>query len=260
MHYCICLILCISMSHAATFTIPSSELKTISEAMTKAQRNDTIVVKPGVYKEKIIVATSITLISEKPLAAEINGRGRGKVVTLTNESKIIGFDITNGTIGIYSSGESNFIHRCRIRNQNQTGIMVVGQLPLIEDNFIVFNKGSGIHGWDIQSNKFSINHNTIAYNDNNGISIGGSSNVTIENNIIAFNGKVGTKIDEKAKISSIKNCFYENSEIVPLLPASNIADNPEFTNFRKLDFSLSDNSPCKNVASDNTDLGVRIDD
>lgn len=67
-----------------------------------------------------------------------------------NGSSIKGFEIKNGTIGVFSTAAGVKISQCRIVFNQQTGIMCVGNLPTIEDNVIVYNNGSGIQGWDVK--------------------------------------------------------------------------------------------------------------
>ena len=94
------------------------------------------------------------------------------------EATIYGFELRNATIGITSQTWENAMVRCRITGMRESGITCVGHLPKIEDNIIVFNKGSGIQGWDLQAIAgtiaSSINHNTIAFNGNNGIALEGN--------------------------------------------------------------------------------------
>jgi hypothetical protein len=131
-------------------------------------------------------------------------------------------------------------------------------VPLIQDNIIVFNKGSGIQGWNLTSTAASINHNTIAYNLNNGIAVGGASNVIIEKNIVAFNENAGVKTMEPVKTSMSGNNFYKNGIAPPSLPPDNYAADPKFTAPKdKLDFSLQADSPLKSLLANNEEIGAR---
>jgi hypothetical protein len=137
--------------------------------------------------------------------------------------------------------------------------MCVGHLPKIEDNLIIYNKGSGIQGWDVQSTSASISHNTIAMNSNHGISIGGNSSVIVENNIIANNDQFGVKTsDEKVRVTMVSNNFFQNAKFTGFLPVDNYSIEPKFKNAQQLQFTLSSDSRCLGKGSDNQDLGARL--
>jgi hypothetical protein len=241
-----------------SFTVPSNNIETISQALAKAKSGDTIWVKPGIYKDQIKVGSGVTLISETLFKAIINGAGGERVVTLGNKSAISGFYIKNGRIGIYSEGADNSITKCLIHDNHQSGILCVGHLPQISDNIIAANGGSGIQGWDVRSTISTINHNTIVNNGNHGLSIGGNSEVIIENNILAFNEKLSYKIDPTAKAKFIRNNIYLNAEIITALPADNFSFDPMFISPTTMNFMLAKESKCRNMSSDNTNIGARL--
>jgi hypothetical protein len=247
-------------AEAASFTVPSKKAGTITAAMAEAKKGDTVWVAKGVYKEAVSVGPGVALVAKTPLEATIEGMGRENAVTLSNHSSVVGFTVTGATIGVYSSGVGNSVAKCLIHANEQTGIMCVGHLPRIEDNIVAFNGGSGIQGWDVRSTIAAINHNTIVYNANHGLSIGGNSDILIENNIIAFNEKVGLKTEPPVKVELSHNSFFGNTELTPLLPESNFAFDPEFKAPKQLDFSLSSGSKCRDRGSDNENLGSRIID
>jgi hypothetical protein len=239
--------------------VPSKGVRSIVEALKKAQSGDTIRVASGIYQEHFVLSPGIMLQSEKTFAAVIDGKGRGTVVTLSNSNNISGFEIRNGTIGIYSGGHDNRISHCRIVNNIQAGILCVGHLPQIEDVIIAFNKGSGIKGWDVQSIKASLSHATIAYNENHGISLGGNSYVVVENCIIGFNTHSAIDIGvDPVRVDLNYSCLI--SEIPPVFPVlpSNLYADPRFRNPRTMDFTLQDSSRCRGAGSDKQDLGFRI--
>ncbi|MFP4416641.1 MAG: right-handed parallel beta-helix repeat-containing protein [Chitinispirillaceae bacterium] len=245
---------------ARSFTVPSKDAENISEIMVKVKRGDTVFVEEGVYRERIFITPGVSLISKSMLKAVIDGRGRDKVVTMGNHGLIQGFEITGGTIGVYSDAQGNQIKKCLIHGNKQTGVLAVGHLPQIEDNIIVYNHGSGIQGWDVRSTAATINHNTISFNSNNGISVGGKSDIVIENNILAFNERVSLKAQPEVKALLRKNSFFGNTEIVEILPSGNYAFDPLFKAPKSFDFTLKKDSRCKNMGSDNEDLGARLSD
>ncbi len=252
------IILCARGIVASSITVPSKKYLTISQALVKAKKGDTVWVYEGIYKENIIVSSGVKLISRTLFKATIDGVGSENAVILGNASTISGFEIKNARIGVYSEGTDNIIIKCFIHDNQQSGIVCVGHLPKIEDNIIIENGGSGIQGWDVRSTISTINHNTIVYNSNHGISIGGKSDIIVENNIIAFNEKLGLKTEPEVKVKLLKNNFYLNVELIATLPSDNYSFDPMFVSSKAMNFMLSKQSKCRNMASDNKNLGARI--
>jgi len=231
--------------------VPSSQAKTIEHAILLAKSFDTIIVSKGIYYGNILLKANVTLKSENPFEAILDGGGRGTIVTLGGNSSIIGFEIRNGTIGISSSKAVNNIINCKIIRNNQCGIICIGDLPLIQNNIIAFNKGSGILGRDVFSQKATISNNTIAYN-NNGISLSGNSNVIIEKNIIAFNQNFAIKHSENAKTSLSHNDFFKNGISPSFSLENNYNVDPKFISpIKELNFSLNVDSPLKKILFNN---------
>ena len=249
-----------SVASAASVQVPSMGIKTIAEAMMRSRVGDTVWVENGVYHERILVAPGVTLMARSMFEAVIDGGGRGTVVTLGKNTTICGFEIRNGTIGVLSNGSGNQILSCRIVRNWQTGIIVVRHLPKIEDNIIAFNRGSGIQGWDVRSTNVTINHNSIAYNANHGVAVGGSSEFIMENNVVAFNERFGLKnLSEAERIQVTNNNFYGNLRNPRPIPDGNFSFNPAFTSPRtSLNFKSDPAQCCSAKGSDNEDLGSRI--
>jgi hypothetical protein len=243
-----------------TIIVPSSEARNIKAAMAVARLGDTVKVKNGVYRERnLLIAPGVVLVAENLFKAVLDGRGRGTIVTMGNSSTISGFEIRNGTIGVYSESAQAAIVRCRIIHNIQSGVMFVGALPLIEDNFIVYNKGSGIQGWDVRTTGATVNHNTIAFNANHGISLGGNTSITLENNIIAFNDQFGIKpVEETVRVELINNNFYQNARMWITMPAGNTSSDPLFVDPKRFNFNLMNESESVGSGTDNQNLGARI--
>lgn len=245
-------------SITSTLEVPE-KYPTITAAIMNAKKGDTVLVNPGKYREQIFLSPGITLISKSLFKAILDGGGRGTVVTLGNQSTLSGFEIRNGTIGIFSTANAVTVSQCKVMKNQQTGIMCVGNLPTIEDNLIVYNSGSGIQGWDVRTTSASINHNTIAYNGNHGISIGGNSSIIIENNIIAYNSQFGIKpSEESVRIQLLNNNFYQNAKFTNVLPTDNFMFNPVFINAQQLNFMLDKSSRCIGRATDSQNIGARV--
>jgi parallel beta-helix repeat protein len=241
-------------------SVPSVGVKTIGQAMISAKSGDTVWVSDGTYSELVFVKAGVTLAARNTFKAVISGSGKGTVVSLSANSTICGFEIRSGTIGVFSKDAGNAIINCRITGNWGTGIVCVRHLPKIEDNIIAFNRWSGIQGWDIRSTSASINHNTIAFNGNNGIALGGSSDVIIENNMITFNERQGVKLAQTSTRSKlIKNNLFGNLAISRTVPPENFSFDPKFSAPRvKLDFKIETNQPCCMYGSDNQILGSRL--
>jgi nitrous oxidase accessory protein NosD len=255
---CAALGLVTSLFAGQLVSVPSAEASTIALAMIKAKAFDTVLVANGVYTGPVMVKADVVLKAQSQFGAVLDGGGKGATVTLGGNATVCGFEVKNGAIGVSSSRAGNAIVKCRITQNRQSGIICVGDVPLIQDNIIVFNKGSGIQGWNLTSTSASINHNTIAYNQNNGIALGGASNVIIEKNIIAFNESAGVKAMEPVKTSMSGNDFYKNGIAPPSLSADNYAADPKFTAPRdNLDFSLQADSPLKSLLPNTEEIGAR---
>ncbi|NLW32168.1 MAG: hypothetical protein GXY77_12020 [Fibrobacter sp.] len=245
---------------AASVQVPSMGINSISEAMMKTRVGDTVWVDNGVYREKVLIAPGVTLIARSLFKAVIDGGGRGTVVTMGKNSTISGFEIRNGTIGIFSNSSGNSITSCRIIKNWQTGIIIVRHLPKIEDNIIAFNRGSGIQGWDVRSTNATINHNSIAYNGNHGVAVGGSSEFIIENNVVAFNERFGLKIlSDAERIQVSNNNFYRNLFSPKPIPSGNFSFDPAFISPRTImNFKSDPAHCCKAKGTDNEELGARL--
>ena len=244
----------------ATITIPSSGIATITAAMVKAKAGDTVIVENGVYRKHIFIKAGVALKARNLHRAVLDGRGRGTVVTMGSNSSINGFVVRNGTIGVFTKNTGITVCRCLIKNNQQTGIITVRHLPKIEDNIIAYNLASGIQGWDVRSTKSSVNHNTIAYNGNHGIAVGGTSNIIVENNVVAFNERFALKLSSGSEDSKIvKNNFYKNLKQVQKIPSGNYSFDPAFISPRTaLNFQSDPRSCCQIKASDNKNLGTRV--
>jgi parallel beta-helix repeat protein len=242
-------------------SVPSIGITSIGQAMLSAKSGDTIWVSDGVYHECVFVKAGVALVARSNFKASIDGGGKGTVVTLSVHSSIKGFEIRNGTIGVFSKDPENAILFCRITGNFQTGIICVRHLPKIEDNIIAFNRASGIQGWNLRSTSATINHNTIAFNRNHGIALGGVSEVILENNMITFNERFGLKLSRGSEKTVLnKNNVFGNLSQSSKLPPDNFAFDPKYNAPRtSMDFTVESKLPCCAFGSDNKILGARIE-
>jgi hypothetical protein len=239
--------------------VPAKGIPSIQAAMIAARAGDTVLVANGVYKEKVSVKSGVFLKAQSLFGATVDGGSKGIVVILGGDAGICGLEIRNGTIGVLSRSIGNSIVKCRITGNHETGLSCAGRLPRIQDNLIVFNNGSGIQGWDVIASNDVIDHNTIAYNTNNGIALGGQSSVIIENNIIAFNERYGIKADESVKMAANNNDFFQNGSMQNGDSDNNLKLDPKFSEPRaKMDFSLQQDSPLLPVQIKTGEIGARL--
>jgi hypothetical protein len=256
----IALAILICSATAEVVIVPSSGIGTISQAIIKARTGDTVMVSDGVYKEDVFLKTGVYLKSQYLHGAIIDGGGKGTVVTMSTGSGIEGFEIRNGTIGIFSKDPDVTIIKNRIVRNWMSGIIALRHCPHIEDNIIGFNRGSGIVGWNMRAAKGSVEHNTIAYNGGFGFFLGGTSNVQFQYNTVAFNQKYGLKMTKDAAESVVKyNNFWENLKQFYDNPADNYAFDPAFTSPKvKYDFNPEPTLCCSVKDAQGQNLGARL--
>ncbi len=241
-------------------TVPSDDAPTITEAMLIAQPGDTVRVASGVYRENVVVAAGAVLQAANRREAIIQGDKRGPAVKLSSQSRIDGFIVREAKIGVFSFGDGNAVTNCSVVDNWETGIMCIGHLPEIRDNIIAFNRGSGVQGWNVRSTAATINHNTIAYNGNTGVAIGGESQITIENSIVAFNERYGIKVSGSADaVKVVRNNIFANENGIGVTLTDCITEHPRFANPRKeLDFTIGNADAVAGKATDGSDIGARL--
>jgi len=246
-------------SAGESIVVPSKGYSTISEAIVKARRGDTIIVSDGKYKETLYIKDGIVVKAKNKHKAVVDAGGRGIGVTLGSSTTISGMTVTNATIGIFSKSQSATVEHCQISQNWMTGLMAVRHLPQTNDNLIVFNRASGIIVWDARSTKSSLEHNTIAYNVGFGIYLGGTSEIIVENNTFAFNQKFGYKASVESAKSTVKgNNFYENLKALYDYPTGNFSFDPQFSS-AKVDMDFKPAGTCCAIrTTKNENLGVRF--
>ena len=251
------LLIAITTISADVIAVPATG-RSFQKALVMAQQGDTLKLNNGNYLGKFIIPPGVTIVAQTPDMVKLNGNGADRVVILTNGSTLNGITVVGGRIGIYSEGISNSIIKCNIHNNRQTGIVAVGNMPNIIDNIIARNGGSGIQLWDINNQAIPIEHNTIVFNINHGISVGGDSKVKILNNIIAYNHKLTIKSANNSEINQEFNVYYSNAEVNMVLPDNNFSFDPQFVSLDKKEFKLKSCSRCFNNGKFGSDIGSRI--
>jgi parallel beta-helix repeat protein len=143
----------------------SADFHTIEEAIEAATSGDTILVKSGIYYERIIINKTLALIGENKDSTIIDGNASGTVVeTTSNFVSISDFTIQNS--GDYPSNliklnsEGNRVTNNVLRNSGDRGIEVNFENNTVTDNKVT-NTFSGILLLDSSGN--NILHNTISF-------------------------------------------------------------------------------------------------
>lgn len=242
--------------YADVIAVPAS-FRQLEIALSRCQSGDTLVLENGRYRGNFRVPSGVTVMAKENRKAQIIGNGRDRVVVLSNGSTIFGLSVSDGRIGVYSEGMDNSVIACAVFNNRQTGILAVAQFIRIEDNLIFRNNGSGILMWDVETIGEILN-NTIVYNENHGISLGGACKVGLVNNIIAYNGKFAVQISEKTEIFQEFNVFLSYIQVNMTLPEDNYSFDPEFIGPALNDFRLKETSRCYNNGRNGEDIGSRI--
>ena len=217
-------IVCLSpaMASAITRMVPD-DFASIQDAINASSYGDTVMVKDGTYSENLTLKNGVNVIGEG-IGTKLNGGHSGNVVTandITN-AEFSGFwvyyaEYDSQYAGIKISGGSPVISNNRISHNKKRGIQITGgssaiirnnviqyngdandtwhdygiislhSTPLITNNIIRNNYGSGIYiAWE-ESDGTRVINNTIVDNDSDGVWCYRSDPI-IKNNIITENG------------------------------------------------------------------------
>ena len=242
---------------ADVIAVPASS-KQLETAISRCQRGDTLVLENGRYRGDFRIPAGVAVVAKETGKAHINGTGKGNVVSLSNGCTVDGLKITGGRVGVYSEGIDNAVLSCMISHNRQSGILAVVYFVRIEDNLIFRNAGSGILFWDIESSSGEILNNTIVYNENHGISLGGACKVGLVNNIVAYNGKFAVDISNNSEIFQEFNVYLSYIQVNMVLPEENFSFDPEFRAVEFNDFRLKETSRCFNNGRNGENIGSRI--
>ncbi len=136
-------------AHAETLTVGSYEPYTIiQEALDNATDGDTIYVRTGTYRERLIINKPITLVGEEGNTTILDAHRSGNVLNLTSgHITIKNLTITNATMhGIYAEQCSNLtIDSCRIINNTGCGVLLnASAYATIKHSDIQGNGGYGV--------------------------------------------------------------------------------------------------------------------
>ncbi len=217
------------------------EISSINKAIEISKPYDTIIVKSGVYYEKIEIKKPLILIGEN--YPKIGGKDENEIIkVLSDNVKIIGFEFLNSgyseiyevsAIKIYAS-KNCYIENNVLKN-NYFGIYLENvKNCIIKNNKIISEKrkseslmGNGIHAWN--SENIIIENNYIE-GHRDGIYFEFVQNSIVRNNISKNNIRYGLHFMFSNDDSYIQNKFINNNSGVAVMYSKNIVmEGNEFT-------------------------------
>jgi F-box protein 11 len=212
---------------------------TISSALAAAQPGDRIVVRPGLYREGLVIEKPVQIIGDGPAAEVVvaaTGQDAilfkaavGRVANLTlhqlGGGEWDGVDITQGRLeledcdissegrvgaGIHGGADPR-IRRCRVQNCKIAGVYVYDRgRGTLEDNEIF---GNGFSGVGIATGGHpTLRKNTIRDNKQIGVHVYEQGRGTLEDNEIVGNGIVGVQITTGGDPTLRENRITKNSD------------------------------------------------
>jgi len=131
----------------------------IQYAIHYAEQGDTIVMKPGVYEEAIVLDMDIVLQSVDPNdpyyigGTILQGDTNDPVLTLEDNSaacQLAGLTLRAGSVGITGTNTHATIRNCRIMDNTGHGVDLYGASPILSHCLITAN---GEHGLTMQTHR-----------------------------------------------------------------------------------------------------------
>jgi outer membrane protein OmpA-like peptidoglycan-associated protein len=238
------------------------DFPSIHAALGEADEGDTVYVTNGVYKENIALTDNVVLIGQDMVKTIIDGRRLGPCVIGADGAIITNFTIYNGTTGILCKNTRPIIERNFIVDNKGAGIHSLISLPDINNNVIYRNEWTGIFLESVRGTRTSIDHNVILENGYCGIFNAHHTEVLIRNNILTQNKQYGVYVGPDARRTRIiynniyKNRLPFNAEAV--INQSNISKEPVFISAAHPDYNyfVKPASSCKSNGENGTDIGL----
>ncbi len=209
----------VSISLAESIRNPKSVFNNLQSAIDSALPGDTIAVPSGVYTGNIFINKRLTLIGiDNPI---LRGTDKGSVITITADSCVVkGFVIEHSgsmlvdeDAGILLKSNYNRVEGNDLRDVLFGIYLFRAEHNLVLNNHIVGRRrlefgerGSGIHIWNSQHNRFLGN---IITDVRDGFYIQNASHSWIENNQ-AFNVRYGVHYMYADSNTFLNNSFYNN--------------------------------------------------
>lgn len=195
----------------------SHPYKTIWQGLDKAHDGDEVIVAKGTYKERVTIPNGVKLSGSGKERTFIQSDDKDDAtVEMKNGSKIWGFTIEKGKIGIYVQKDSKVdIVESKIRDNRHEGIFIEQgdrtdkKLVSIAKSDIADNGWSGIYS---KKRKLSITDSGIKSNGKNGIVFESGVRAWIDDNSVSENKGSGLvlNLDGADVTVASKNTFRKN--------------------------------------------------
>ncbi len=250
------------LSFAGKKIIVPMDFPTIHAALGEANEGDTVYIRKGIYYENIAMPDNVFLQGQDMTGTIIDGRRLGPCVIAADGAVISNLTIKNGTTGVLCKNTRPIIERNFIVDNKGAGIHALISLPNINNNIIYRNEWTGIFLETARGTQTSIDHNVILENGYCGIFCAHRSEVLIRNNILLGNKQFGVFIAPEArKTRVINNDFYLNRlsyNSIAVVHQSNIYKEPFFISpgHPEYNYFIKPTSPCKSTGENGTDIGL----
>lgn len=255
------LLAAISAGAARKIVVPR-DFPTIHAALGESDAGDTVFVSKGRYFENIALTDNVVLQGEDMLRTVIDGRRVAPCVLGADGAVIRGFTIINGQTGILCKNTRPIIQRNFIVDNKGAGIHALISLPDIDNNIIYRNEWTGIFLESARGSRTSIDHNVILENGYCGIFCAHRTEVLVRNNILTANKQYGIFVGPEAhKTRIINNDIYDNR--LPyngdaVVQPNNIQRPPNFISAGHPDYNyfVKPISACKAKGENGSDIGL----
>lgn len=224
------LVLCFSLRGAAqeVEVCANCSIKTIKQAVEKADSTATIIVKKGIYKEHDIIIDKPLILKAEP-GAVIDGESKGEIISIAADNVTVdGFKIIN-------VGSSRLKDFAAVRAKRVEGF-VIQNLEIEKPFFAIFaekssdgkilnnkvygnavsefNAGNGVHVW--YSKRLEIRGNET-YQMRDGIYLEFSDDIIIDNNISKDNVRYGLHFMFSQNNTVSHNIFNHNGAGIAIM-------------------------------------------
>ncbi len=253
------------VSFAGKKIIVPHDFPTIHAALGEVDEGDTVYVSKGIYYENIALVDNIVLMGQDMLHTVIDGRRLAPCVIGADGAVITNLTIRNGQTGILCKNTRPEIKRNFIVDNKGPGIHALISLPEITNNIIYRNEWTGIFLESVRGTRTSIDHNVILENGYCGIFCDHLTDVLVRNNILQGNKQFGVFIAPEArKTRIINNNFFNNRKpfnSIAVVHQSNISKEPLYISpgHPEYNYFVKPVSPCKGAGENGTDIGLITD-